>query len=77
MDAAAAFAGLAGAWRLAREIPDQGRMSGEAVFTQGDDRRALHYRETGTLELPDGRRIMDCHLVLGLAIPEGAIITVL
>ncbi|KYO51041.1 DUF6314 family protein [Tistrella mobilis] len=57
MDVAAAFAGLAGLWRLAREIPDQGRMSGEAVFTQGDDRRALQYRETGTLELPDGRRL--------------------
>ncbi|WP_372001373.1 DUF6314 family protein [Tistrella mobilis] len=56
-DVAAAFAGLSGVWRLSRDIPGQGRMSGEAVFTPGADSTVWRYRETGVLDLPDGRRL--------------------
>jgi hypothetical protein len=46
--------GLKGSWRFTRLIDNGARMEGLAVFTPRAD-GWLHYREDGTMRLPDGQ----------------------
>lgn len=48
---------LEGNWELKRSIPNNGNMEGLATFTK-DGADVVNYRETGIMELINGRKLM-------------------
>jgi Family of unknown function (DUF6314) len=53
-DLCALFEGLAGCWRLEREIPGIAQFSGEAVFAPTSAAESLAYVESGVLAMTSG-----------------------
>jgi Family of unknown function (DUF6314) len=72
----ALFEGLAGSWRLEREIPGIARFSGNAVFAATSAAASLAYVESGILAMTSGhrapavRRLLYCRMGGRLAIKD-------
>ncbi len=64
------LARLLGQWRLQREIPGQGSMTGLAVFEAAGDSKLL-YRESGELRLETGALLRGAQSYFYEAIPTG------
>ncbi|MFD2263302.1 DUF6314 family protein [Lacibacterium aquatile] len=67
---ATCFEGLPGSWTFERRIDNGARMEGTAVFTPRPD-GWLHYREEGTLRLPDGQTFASYRSYLYAQRPNG------